>query len=187
MPNAQIQALNIPDVVLGLVLVIGLFLGLFVGLFRQAIVFASTYVSVLVASRFYVDLGSGVPLSISPNGTVRSAIAFGVIFVVLVIVLSVLTHYIPNPMRHTSQPVFLSGRAGAAVVGFLWASLMVAVTVTVLTLAVGGSWGIEREQTQLKVKAALRQSNVVQVLNNSIWPISKGTSFWLPLGPFLPS
>lgn len=186
MPTAQVQGLNLPDVVLGLFLVIGLFLGLFVGLYRQAIVLVTAYVATLIASHFYQAIGPSIPLSISPNGTVRAAIALGGLFILLVIVLTWLTHYIPNPMGMTSKLVFLSGRVMAAVLGFVWAFLLVAVMVTALALGLGGNWGIQNQQTQLQVKYAVRQSTVVQVLGTVVLPISKTSKDFLPLGPFLP-
>ena len=186
MPTAQVQAINIPDMALGLLLVVGLFLGLAIGLYRQTIVLVTAYAATLIASRFYTALGPTIPLSISPNATVRSAIALGGLFVILVIVLSWLTHYIPNPIGMTSKLAFLSGRAAAGVLGFAWAFLLAAVLVTALVQSLGGSWGVEREQTQLQVKHAIRQSTVVQVLRMYVEPVAQTSKDILPLGPFLP-
>jgi hypothetical protein len=87
----------------------------------------------------------------------------------------------------TSHLTFLSGRAGAAVLGLVWAFLIIGVSVTVLVLALGASWGIDNEQTQLQLKSGLRQSTVVQILRMYVWPISEVAQDVLPLGPFLPS
>ncbi len=189
MPTAQAQALNLPDVVFGLFLIVGIFIGLAVGLYRQTIVLATAYVATLIASRLYVipAIVDSIPLSVSPNATVRSAIALAVLFVLLVIILIWATHYIPNPMGMTSKLTFLSGRAAAAVLGFAWAFLIAAVMVTALVLSFGGSWGAEREQQQLQWKYAIRQSTVVQVMRMYVWPISQTSPDVLPLGPFLPS
>lgn len=188
MPTAQVQAINLPDVILGLLLIVGIFVGLAVGLYRQTIVLATAYVATLIASRLYVipAIISSIPLSISPNATVRSAIALGGLFVLLVIILIWATHYIPNPMGMTSQLTFLSGRAAAAVLGFAWAFLLAAVLVTAVVVSLNGSWGAEREQQQLQWKYAIRQSTVVQVMRMYVWPISQTSKDFLPLGPFLP-
>jgi uncharacterized membrane protein required for colicin V production len=188
MPTAQAQALNLPDVILGLFLIVGLFVGLAIGLYRQTIVLATAYVATLIASRLYVlpAIVDAIPLSISPSSTVRAAIALGGIFLILVVVLIWATHYIPNPMGMTSQLTFLSGRAAAAVVGFAWAFLIAAVVTTALVLSLGGSWGAEKEQQQLQIKYAIRQSTVVQVMRNLVWPIAQSSPEILPLGPFLP-
>ena len=189
MPTAQAQALNLPDVVLGLSLIVGLFIGLAIGLYRQTIVLATAYVATLIASRLYVlpAIVSAIPLSIAPSSTVRSAIALAGIFVILVIILIWATHYIPNPMGMTSKLAFLSGRAAAAVLGFAWAFLIAAVMVTALVVSFGGSWGAEREQQQLQWKYAIRQSTVVQVMRMYVWPVSQTSPEILPLGPFIPS
>jgi uncharacterized membrane protein required for colicin V production len=188
MPTAQAQALNLPDVILGLFLIVGLFVGLVVGLYRQTIVLATAYVATLAASRLYVipAIMSSIPLSISPNATVRSAIALAGLFVLLVIILTWATHYIPNPMGMTSQLTFLSGRAAAAVLGFAWAFLLAAVLVTALVLSLNASWGADNQQQQLQIKYAVRQSTVVQVFRMYVWPIAQTSPEILPLGPFLP-
>ena len=189
MPTAQAQALNLPDVILGLFLIVGLFVGLVVGLYRQTIVLATAYIATLIASRLYVlpAVISAIPLSISPSATVRAAIALAGIYVLAVVILVWATHYIPNPIGMTSKLAFLSGRAAAAVLGFAWAFLVAAVMVTALVTSFGGSWGVEREQQQLQYKYAIRQSTVVQVMRMYVWPISQTARDLLPLGPFLPS
>ncbi len=188
MPTAQAQALNLPDVILGLFLIVGIFVGLAVGLYRQTIVLATAYVATLITSRLYVlpAVISAIPLSISPSSTVRAAIALAGIYILLVIALLWATHFIPNPMGMTSKLAFLGGRAAAAVLGFAWAFLIAAVMVTALVLSFGGSWGAEQEQQQLQYKYAIRQSTVVQVMRMYVQPISKSSPDLLPLGPFLP-
>lgn len=188
MPTAQAQALNLPDVIMGLFLIVGIFVGLVVGLYRQTIVLATAYVATLIASRLYVipAIISSIPLSVTPNATVRSAIALAGLFVLLVVVLIWATHYIPNPMGMTSKLAFLSGRAAAAVLGFAWAFLLAAVLVTALVISFGGSWGVENQQQQLQWKYAIRQSTVVQVMRMYVWPVSQTSQDFLPLGPFLP-
>jgi uncharacterized membrane protein required for colicin V production len=187
MVNAAGLALNVPDMVCGLVVVIGLFVGLFVGLFRQSILLAAAYVAALLADRLYVALGPTIPLAISTNATVRLAVALGGLFVLLLIALIWAAQYIPNPIGMTSKLTYLSGRAAAAGVGVVWSLLLVAMIVTALVLSLGGSWGVEQEQTQLRVKYALRQSSIVQVLRVYVWPISEDAQTVLPLGPFLPN
>ena len=176
----KFRRINVPDLALGLLLIVGLFLGLAVGLYRQTIVLVTAYVATLAASRLYAAVGPTIPLSISPNATVRSAIALAGVFLILVVVLSWLTHYIPNPVGMTGKLTFLSGRAAAGVLGFVWAFLLSAVLVTALVQSFGGSWGVEREQTQLQAKYAIRQSTVVQVLRMYVWPVSQTTPDILP-------
>ncbi len=187
MPAAQ-AGLNLPDVILGLFLIVGIFIGLAVGLYRQTIVLATAYVATLIASRLYVipAVVESIPLSVSPNATVRAAIALGGLFVILVIILTWATHYIPNPMGYTSKFAFLSGRAAAAILGFAWAFLFAAVMVTALVLSFGGSWGVENQQQQLQWKYAVRQSTVVQVMRTFVSPVAETSKDLLPLGPFLP-
>jgi uncharacterized membrane protein required for colicin V production len=170
--GVHFQAINVPDVALGILLMVGIFLGLAIGLYRQVIVLATAYVATLIASRLYTAVGPTIPLSVSPNGTVRAAIALGGLFVLLVIFLSWLTHYIPNPIGMTNRVAFLGGRAVAGALGFAWAFLLSAVLVTALVLSLGGNWGTDNQQTQLQVKYAIRQSTVVQMLRTVVEPVS---------------
>lgn len=180
-PEVHMAGFNWFDIVIIVCLLAGMAIGYAQGLVRQLIGLAALYVSLVLATQFFRFPSQTVAniLRVAPN-TLFNMIAFFAIFFIALAIINFIALDAYKATRIRIAP-WLDHSTGM-IVGVISMWIIVSVSVSVLTFAVGTQGWLQAEATREIVADGITNSRLAQLTQATLPSIVAFVQPWLPTG-----
>lgn len=170
---------NVVDLVLAAVLILGLLVGMAQGLIRQMLIMLASYMALIVAAQYYPHIGRSLGPWIGGDSASRGIIALVSTFGVMAAILNWLTYYV---YRQTSLPSLAWGdRVAGAGLGLIWGWALAGLGLVIVNFATSLPWQAW-EPDRVAFTTLLSRSTLAPFVTGLLPHLFSTMRPWLPLG-----